>query len=383
MTRPIRVLHLRDSPWVDGPGRTILDTATHLDPARVEYHVGAFVAPHGDGKAVAHPLVEALRGAGRSVRELEDRGGVDGNLIASIVRLIDELQIDVLHTSEFRSNVMGLLARRRRPVKLVATVHGWIVNSVRGRAYRTLDKTLLRLFDGAIFVSAATRRLVPRWWLPARRTIVLHNGLVLGRYGAQTVSARRRAVDPARVTLLNVGRLSPEKGQDLLVRAVAALQERFPGLSLKFAGTGPAEPELRGLAESLGIGDRVHFLGYIQDMPALYADVDLLVQSSLTEGLPNVIVEAAYLRVPMVATDVGGTGEVVEHGRSGWLIPPGSVEALRDGIAHFLAEPARFVAMGELGHRNIVDRFSIAARTEKLTAFYQRIAAGRIAAGVR
>jgi glycosyltransferase involved in cell wall biosynthesis len=370
--RPIRVLHLRDSAWVDGPGRTILDTATHLDPAEIEYHVGAFVAP---GKA-AHPLVDALRASGKSVRELEDRGGLDENLVAQIVRAMDELDIDVLHTSEFRSNIMGQIARRRRRVKLVCTVHGWIVNTTRGRIFRFIDKTLLRRFDSIVFVSGATRRLVPRWWLPEKRTCVLHNGLVLGKYGEKTVSAPRRPVDPKNVTLLNVGRLSPEKGQDLLLEAVAPLCARYPGLNLKFAGTGPEEARLRALGQSLGIADRVHFLGYIHDMPSLYAEVDLLVQSSLTEGLPNVIVEAAYLRVPIVATRVGGTDEVVEHGKSGWLIGAGDVNAIRAGLQRFLESPQEFVAMGERAQRGIIEGFSIAVRTRKLVDFYRRVLSG-------
>jgi glycosyltransferase involved in cell wall biosynthesis len=372
---PIRVLHLRDSPWVDGPGRTIVDTATHLDPAEIEYHVGAFVAPGGDTPREPHPLVAALRSAGKSVHELEDRGGLDENLIAQVVRLMDELDIDVLHSSEFRSNIMAQLARRRRAVTLVCTVHGWIVNTTRGRIYRFIDKTLLRRFDSVLFVSGATRRLVPRWWLPDERTCVLHNGLVLGKYGEATVSAPRRPVDPSKVTLLNVGRLSPEKGQDLLLEALAPLASRHPGLTLQFAGTGPEEARLRALAQSLGIGDRVRFLGYIHDMPSLYADVDLLVQSSLTEGLPNVIVEAAYLRVPILATRVGGTDEVVEHGKSGWLIPAGDVNAIRAGLEAFLGNPQSFVAMGESAQRRIVEGFSIAVRTRKLTEFYRRLCA--------
>ncbi len=368
--RAIRVLHLRDSPWIDGPGRTIFDTATHLDPARIEYHVGAFIPADRKDE---HPLVNSLRAAGASVRQLTDRGGLDQELVAQIVALIDELKIDVLHTSEFRSNVMGLLARRQRPVKLVATVHGWIANDLRGRVYRTIDKMLLRSFDAAIFVSEATRRLIPRWWLPAGRTQVLHNGLVLEKYGRETVSAPRRPLDPDNITLLNVGRLSPEKGQDLLLQAIAPLAARHRGLHLKFAGTGPEEQRLRALAQSLGIGDRVHFLGYIHDMPALYADVDLLVQSSLTEGLPNVIVEAAYLRVPMVATRVGGTAEVIRHGESGWLIEAGDVDAIRSGIETFLGRTEEFVAMAERASRRIVEGFSISVRTQRLSEFYERI----------
>jgi glycosyltransferase involved in cell wall biosynthesis len=135
---------------------------------------------------------------------------------------------------------------------------------------------------------------------------------------------------------------------------------------------------LRGRAEQLGIANRVEFLGYVKDMPRLYSEVDLVVQSSFTEGLPNVIVEAAYLRVPIVATEVGGTAEVIEHERSGWLIAPRSLAQLRDGIERFHVEPARFAAMGDAAHVRIREQFSFDARTDKLMQFYERLLAERV-----
>ena len=107
-SRPIRVLHLRDSPWVDGPGRTILETATRIDRTRIDYHVGAFVSKPGE----PHPLVVALEQRGLPVHPIEDRGGVGPDMVSTVVDLIDRLGIDILHTSEFRSNVLALLSRR-------------------------------------------------------------------------------------------------------------------------------------------------------------------------------------------------------------------------------------------------------------------------------
>ncbi|MDY6945273.1 MAG: glycosyltransferase family 4 protein [Pseudomonadota bacterium] len=370
--RPLRVLHLRDSPWVDGPGRTILETGSHIDPARVEYHIGAFVS---GGK---HPLVEGAQARGLNVHVIQDQRGIASALVDRIVELMDRLNIDVLHTSEFRSNVLALLCRRRRPVKLVSTVHGWIANNLRGRVFRVIDKAVLPRFDAVIMVSQATRALVPRWWLPDRRVQVLPNALVLGVYGREIVEASRVKRDTsAGAILLNVGRLSPEKGQDVLLRAVAALVPRYPQLKLKFAGIGPMEAELRALAATLGIAQRVEFLGYIEQMPKLYADIDLVVQSSFTEGMPNVILEAAYLRVPIVATAVGGTAEVVEHGKSGWLIPPYSLEALTAGIERYLRDPDEFARMGDAAHARVCAEFSFDVRNRRLMDFYERLCGDR------
>jgi glycosyltransferase involved in cell wall biosynthesis len=369
LSRPIRVLHLRDSPWIDGPGRTILETARHIDTGRVEYHIGAFVS---DASA-PHPLVEKANLLSLRVHAISDHGGLGTELVDRIVRLLDEHRIDILHTSEFRSSVLALLCRRRRPVTLVTTAHGWIANDLRGRIYRIADKIFLRLFDRVIFVSQAMRRLVPAWWL-GRRSRVLLNALVLEEYGKDVLNEVRRAPDPRhKAVLLNVGRLSPEKGQDLLLRAIAVLATEFPGIRLQFAGIGPLESELRHLAASLGIADRVEFLGYIKDMPRLFSQCDLVVQSSLTEGLPNVILEAAYLRVPIVATAVGGTDEVVEHARSAWLIQPGRLDELIAGLREYLRRPAEFVAMAELAHGGVRDNFSFRIRTERLMTLYEEL----------
>ena len=367
---PIRVLHLRDSPWVDGPGRTILETGSHLDPARVEYHIGVLVAKR-DGE---HPLVDAAKQRGISIVALDDHGKLDDTLFAPILKLIDERQIDILHTSEFRSALIAQVIKRRRPkLRMVATAHGWIANTLRRRVVRFLDKMMFRRFDHVILVSSATRSLVPKWWLPDSMATVLRNALVLKSYGGDVLNKPRRPVSASgEVTLVNVGRLSPEKGQEMLLNAVHALTPRWPRLRLKFAGIGPLEDHLRSVARALGIEDRVEFIGYVKDMPRLYADIDLVVQSSFTEGLPNVILEAAYLRVPIVATAVGGTAEVISHRQSGWLIEP-KLDQLIDGIEQFMKRPQEFLAMAERAHQGIVRDFSFDVRTEKLTQVYETL----------
>jgi glycosyltransferase involved in cell wall biosynthesis len=369
--RPIRVLHLRDSPWIDGPGRTILETAKRIDRSLVDYHVGAFVTEPG----APHPLVDALRERRLPVHEIRDQGGVGPALVATVVGLLDQLQIDVLHTSEFRSNVLGLLCRRKRPVRLVSTAHGWIANDLRGTVYTFVDRVLLRGFDRVILVSHAMRERLPRWWVPDIKVSVLHNALMTDSYGTEVLDAPRRTVEPrGEVRVLNVGRLSPEKGQRTLIEAIAALLPELPGLNLWFAGVGPLEGCLRDTARALSIDERVKFLGYMADMPALYSDVDLVVQSSLTEGLPNVMLEVAYLGVPVVATNVGGTSEVIEHGRTGWLVAPGSVQALAAGIREFAARPSEFAAMARSGRSRIESEFSFANRTRQQVDIYRGLA---------
>lgn len=365
--RPLRVLRLRDSPWVDGPGRTIIETSAHIDPARVEFTIGLLTAA---GKA-DHPMIAACQT--RQLRHvvIEDRGGVDRNAIAHLRQLIRTLDLDILHTSDIRTNLLALFAVgfARRPL-LVATAHGWIANDLRRKLMRALDKIVLRRYRTIVLVSRAMQALLPRWWIPRSKLRVIHNALVIERYGRE-LSRPSQQLDGLR--LLNVGRLSPEKGQALLIEAVARLAADIPGLRLAFAGVGPLESELRALAVRRGVADRVEFLGYVDDMPAQYARSHVVVQSSLTEGMPNVILEAGLLGVPVIATQVGGTDEVIVHEQSGQLIRPGSVEELTAAIAAFARAPARYAELARAAHQKVREEFSFDARTEKLTRLYEEL----------
>lgn len=366
---PLRVLHLRDSPWLDGPGRTILETAAHVDPARIDFTIGALIS-----KDPAHPLLAAARARGLKAIAITDPGGGISGLVDRIMEVVEQQDIEVLHASDFRTSLAVLLCRRRRPaLKVVATAHGWIANTLRRRVFRLLDKFLLRQFDRVILVSHAMRRLVPRWWLPDSRVTVMHNALVLESYGQDARVRSRPLVSADRdAVMLNIGRLSPEKGQAMLLDALARLSRKWPNLKLQFAGIGPLEAPLRAQAEAAGLSSRVEFLGYIKDMPPLYGHCDLVVQSSFTEGLPNVILEAAFLRVPIVATDVGGTREVVQNDHSARIIQP-TTEELVAGIDAFMSDPARFAAMAERAHENVMRQFSFEARTINLMRFYDEL----------
>lgn len=368
-SRPIRVLHLRDSPWVDGPGRTILESGERFDAQRVDYAVAVLVkSASGD-----HPMVAEGRKRGMSIIEIVDRGGLDLSVVARLVALVDERGIDVLHASDLRSGIYCLLTRwRRRELLLVRTAHGWIANSYRRRVMRQLDKILLRNFDHVTLVSHAMRKLVPRWWLPDAHVSVIHNALPLDSYGrGRREHVRRLPGSSKRVVLLTVGRLSPEKGHALLLRAVASLVPEFPGLELMLAGIGGLEGKLRTLVDELGISSHVRFLGYVQDMVEIYQESDVVIQSSLTEGLPNVILEAAFLGVPIIATDVGGTREVIPDASCGRLVDPGSVGAIESALRDYLRDPARFLEMTHRARKRVLLEFSFDERVRRMTELYE------------
>jgi glycosyltransferase involved in cell wall biosynthesis len=173
-----------------------------------------------------------------------------------------------------------------------------------------------------------------------------------------------------------IGRLSPEKCQDLFLRAAAEVMRHGADVSFVLIGVGPEEDRLRRLAIELGIADRVVFAGYRSDMQRVYNSLDLVVQASSTEGMPNVVLEALVMRVPVVATDVGGTAEIVTDRLSGRLIPPNNLEAMVAGMREALTDTVRAAAWAEAGERRVRAEFSHSVRLQQILAVYDEAVGG-------
>lgn len=373
---PRRVLDLRDSPWVDGPGRTILDTAAMVDRQRYHIIVGAFSgATHGE-----HAYLNEARRRQLPTYAISESRALDPEVLRQIMGWCRENAIDIIHTHDFRSDLYGLVAAKRLGIPVVSTCHGWIANDLKGRIYTRVDKLLLRFFDRIIVVSARMSAHLQSRGIAARRIATVQNALVVDNYrpDREDRTVREALGIPLQHKLIgNIGRLSPEKCQDLFLRAAAEILREHPNVSFVLVGIGPEETRLRDLAQQLGIAGHVVFAGYRSDMQQVYNSLDLVVQSSSTEGMPNVVLEALLMRVPVVATDVGGTDEIVTDGQTGRLIPPHNLDALVAGMREVLSNPATAAEWVDAGEGHVRANFSHAVRLERIMAVYDQVGNGK------
>jgi glycosyltransferase involved in cell wall biosynthesis len=169
-----------------------------------------------------------------------------------------------------------------------------------------------------------------------------------------------------------VGRLQPEKGVDVFLRAAALVSARVPSARFVVVGDGPLRGELEALAGRLGLEGRVEFLGYRPDARELLGGLDVLAVSSRSDGAPLVVLEALTAGVPVVGSAVGGIPDQIRHGREGLLVPPGDPHALADALAALVAEPARARAMGAAGRRRARD-FSHSRMVDEIEATYRDV----------
>jgi glycosyltransferase involved in cell wall biosynthesis len=369
----IHVLDLRDTTVVCGPGKTILETAAAIDPLRFKTTVGVFM---GRGSARNAYYDEAVR---RSVRivPLRASGPFDPSVVRDIVRCVESARVDILHAHDYRGDLLAYVAARFVDVAVVTTLHGWIRNTWKSRAYIAAQGLVLPTFDRVIAVSSRIRREAIRLGVAEARLDLVHNAIVVENYRPDRL--RRIAFRVAHGfqdhdrLIGNVGRLSREKGQADFLRAGAALARRRPSVRLVLAGDGPDRDALGRLAQELGIADRVRFLGHVPDMRPVYDGIDVLALTSYTEGLPNVLLEAACMGKPVLATDVGGSAEIVQHEVNGLLVRPGRVDAIEAGLARLLDRHDEATEFATAAATDVVSRFDFRARTRRIEDLYESV----------
>jgi glycosyltransferase involved in cell wall biosynthesis len=371
--KPISVLHLRDTYEIGGPGKTILETYRFIDRSRFHLHLGIFLR---QGEAQDSPFVREAKRVGMPVHFITGVHQYDPRMIFQVNELVKTQRIDIVHTHEVKSDVIAYLASRLQPVPIMTTLHGWIANNLKGKVFIALDKRIARHFDRVIAVSRQIEQELLKAGVPQNKICLLHNAIVVENYRRQGMRGVLQKVVGRPVenpVIASVGRLSPEKGHADLVDAIALVKKSGHKVSLVLIGDGPERQSLLRQIEKHGLQNCVHLPGYVQAPQRLLEEVDLMVLPSHTEGLPNAALEALLMEVPVLATRVGGTPEVITDGETGRLVEAHSPQELAEGIFEFLVSPEKWRRMAKRGKERVMTHFDFRARTRKLETIYQEL----------
>lgn len=362
-----------------GPDKTILNSPRFLAAAGYR-NLCAYMHPPSD------PGFEEVR---RRARELEaplvpipDRGPWDLSVLSRLLATCRREGVAIWHGHDYKSDLIGLLLRRRWPMKLVTTVHGWGVQATRRTPlYNRIDRLCLPHYDRVIAVSEDLRAGCLAAGVPEARCPLIENGIDLGRYRRDRTTEQAKAalgLPPDRLLVGAVGRLSGEKGFDLLIEAVDRLASGGLDVGLMIVGEGPQRPQLEARVARLGRPDRFHLPGFRADTLPLYQAMDAFALSSLSEGLPNVLLEAMALSVPVVATQIAGVPRLIRDGEDGLLVEPGSPEALAAALARLLGDGPLRDRIGPRGRQVVEARYCFEARMRRIAALYDDLL-GRVA----
>ncbi len=365
------VIHLTSSTFFGGPERQMLGLARSLaGPVRT-----IFISFAEGGSCQS--FLENARAEGFESLGLRNDTPDFRAAIHEVVDHLHNQRADILCVHGYKAGLLGRLAARRAKAPIIAVSRGWTYESPKVRLYEFLDRINLRWMDRVVCVSEGQAVKVRRAGVPGRRIVVIPNAIRADRFDSPDPAARaeleRLFVGPVRQIVGAVGRLSPEKGFSVLVDAAALVARSAPDAGFVVFGEGVLRPSLAEQIAAKGLSGRFVLAGFRPDLDRFLPHLDLLVQSSYTEGMPNVILEACAAGVPVVATAVGGTPEIIEDGVSGHLVPAGEPGTLARPIVKALDDEAGRRKMGGLGRGIVRQRFTFEAQAGRYRDLFRAV----------
>jgi len=378
----IRVMRVIARLNIGGPAiHTILLTAG-LDSTRFESTLvtGMEAAHEGNmldlasQKGVQPRVIPQL---GRDINPLRD-----WVTLIKLFCLFRDRRPHIVHTHTAKAGTVGRVAARLAGVPIVVhTFHGHVFQSYFGprktRLFINIERALARFSDRIITISPAQHQDIVHTYriAPSERVVTIPLGLDLQPfctarqiYRGQFRSALGISSDAMLVGF--VGRLTGVKDPSLFIEAASLVVEQLPETRFVFVGDGELRPTLEQEVEALGLTRQILFAGWQMVMPAVYADLDLLVLSSLNEGTPVTVIEALATGTPVVATAVGGVPDVIVDQETGVLVPSGDAEALAQAVVRLLRDREWADALARVGQQSVFDRFALPRLVGDIESLY-------------
>jgi len=357
----VRVLLVITRLELGGAQRVVLHTAANLDRRRFAVALAWGPGDILDGEAGQIGDLE-LFPVETLVRPVAPVADI--RAFSSLRAAIRSFTPDVVHTHSSKAGILGRLAARTEAVpSVVHTVHGFGFTPLQKAplrvVFKTAERVLARYTDHFVTVSQSDRRRgVDMGLFAAERVTVIRAGIDLEKYrlaGGGSATRQKLGVPEDVPLVTQIGNFKPQKAPLDFVRMSAAVHARCAEAFFVMVGDGPLRGAAEELAQKLGISDRMVFCGWWDDVPGLLAATTVSVLTSRHEGLPCSVVESLAAGVPVVATAVDGTVEVVRSGTNGFLAPAGDVAALAESVCTLLADAETRARFSEAASRGLQD----------------------------
>lgn len=370
MSKPKTILHTRVIAGSGGgPDKTILRSASKLDKAKYRL-AAAYIHPAGD------PGIELIRGSadrfGMPLHAIPERGALDIRTVRLMLDICKRQSVDVWHSHDYKTDILGRLICKRHPMKLVSTMHGFTGETWRTRTYARLADRALRGYDRVIAVSPMLIEHAAERGINPNRLIHIPNAINLAEFARSTPRGKAKydlglAKDEHAIGV--VARFSVEKGVDRAMKLFAQLHRKRPETRLHLIGDGPERANLERLADELGITYAIRWWGWQSDTRPIMQAMDTLLLTSHTEGLPNVVLEAMAVGLPVAATSVGALPDVLDYGTCGVLL--NDDESLWPEEVHpLLSQPMVRERMISAASVRLKERYDFTKRMERVEAVY-------------
>jgi glycosyltransferase involved in cell wall biosynthesis len=370
-----KVLMMIATDQTGGPGKGLFQFLRHVPPEALDYLLCNFDLK---GRPLGQFIEEARRRELNLIL-LNQRATLDVGLVVQARRAVLAHDIDIIQTHGPKPNVLGFILHAIWGKPWIAFAHGYTYGSRKTQLYNWLDRKVLPYADRVVTVSESMRTLLLDHGVPREKVRLIYNAVEPVDAAAAGDADRLRqqfGISPGDKVVGVVGRLSPEKGQIVLLRAVAQVATACPALRVLMLGDGPDQEALERHCDEHGLRQRVIFAGYRENISNFYQLMDVLALPSLTEGLPNTVLEAMAYGVPVLASRVGGVPEIIGDG-NGVLVPPGDADALASAMTTLLDDAELRRRIGTNGRSSLYPRFAADHRARQILSVYGELLAER------
>lgn len=359
MNRRIRIAHLISPMQLYGKEKWLLALLAHLD--RDRFH--SIVMPMVPSETF--PLAGRLEQCGCEYHPIFVERGLSRKAFRELVRLINERDVDIVHSHDYRADFYALMARKRIGAKIISTPHGWsTARDPKLQMYQAADRFILRYFD--LVVPLSKHMIETLKFVNRQKVLLIDNFVDLASLPSPA------GYDPKLVTYL--GRLTKIKRVEDIITAIGLIDD--PEVRLQIVGDGPLRGELEKLARTEGISPRVTFTGFRDNALDYLNRSACLVIASLTEGISRVTMEAMGMGKQVIGTDIPGIRALIEHERTGLLVPTRNPEAIASAIRRITGERDLAEKMGKAARKYIEERRSAEVAAGEYGKLYTELSRG-------
>lgn len=367
-----RVLIIIDTEKIGGPGKGLLSFLEYSKKNKFNFILCNFFRKgrrRGEGEFNRESVNKGI-----NIELLNQFFSYDPSPIWRADRLILENNINIIQTHGYKADVLGFFLKKMSQKPWIGFAHGYTNENIKVRLYNKLDRFVLRYPDIVLTVSDSLKRRIMKSGVPERKIRIIYNAIdkdeIRSDLLAEEVKRKYGIMEGEKIVGV-VGRLSPEKGQLVFLEAFKKVVEKVATAKAIIIGDGQEKGRLTNFCRNNGLGEKIIFTGYQNNIANFYQIMDLLVLPSLSEGLPNVLLEAMAFKIPVIATSVGGVPEVIMDKQNGLLIPVGSPDIMADRIVGLLNNNSVLKKIGENGYQSLYPKFSPQNRAFQILSVYE------------
>ncbi|MFH2060879.1 MAG: glycosyltransferase [Pseudomonadota bacterium] len=363
-----KIAHLIGTNFYGGPEKQIIEHLKLIDSSIFSPLVISFIEGDSENEFLKNAELNKIKNLG-----IPMNGPLDFHALITLVKYIKKEKIDLLCVHGYKSTIFGFIAAKINGCSAISFSRGYTAENLKIKFYEWLERKFLNHMDGIISVSHGQESKLETLNVKPKKKWVVHNAV--STYQTVKKAGRKEIAEmlnlpPESKWVVSAGRLSPEKGHRFFIEAINQISKIPDDYYFIICGDGVCLSELEVKAKKMGIIEKCRFPGFLRNVQDLFSIMEFMVLPSLTEGLPNVVLEAFSVSKTVVSTSVGGVPELVEDNKNGLLVSHSDSKALANAIEKFIHNPELASEYGKKGYETVKSQFSFEIQTKKLQKIY-------------